>query len=925
VAQRNIAVQLSATVDDYKQAMREAAAATLEVGSAGEKLAQTRQSMVTLGAAGVAMGAAIAAGVGVAVAKFAEFDQAMSFVAATGDDARENMDALRQAALEAGSATVFSATESANAIEEMAKAGLSARDILAGGLTGALDLAAAGGLGVAEAAGIAATTLQQFQLDGEEATHVADLLAAGAGKAMGDVTDLGTALDQAGLVASQFGLSVDETVGTLSAFASAGMLGSDAGTSMRTMLLRLANPTKEVADLMSSLGISAYDTQGNFVGLSGLAGELETGLEGMTQAQRDQTLAMIFGQDAIRGANILLREGTEGIDEWTEKVADQGYAADTAATRLDNLMGDWEALTGAMDTAFISMGEGANGPLRDIIQGLTELVDGFNGLPDWAQQSALGIAVLTAGIGLVGGAALLTIPKIVEFQIAMSTLGITAGATRAGLSRIVTFLTGPWGIALVAAASAIVGLQMAQDALTTSTEEFQNVIQNAKSPADLFDATVGVEMTSRLDEATSSVKVFKENLDIIKNNDFLRGLRGDVSELKGSLGEIGGELAKTATTDLPAAQRAFRMLGEEYELNAEELGWLLDTMPEFKKSLQDQATELGINVTTLGEAENAQALLNFAMGESEGTSKTATQAYMEEADAVQDLHAQLMDLIDAVDKANGLNRDAVSANIDYQDTLRAVDEQIRNINDGVEGYAKGLDIATESGAANMEMLVGMSQDAWDAAAAQLELDGNTATFTETLEAQRQKLYDAAIQMGASDEEAAQLRDTLLGMPDAKTIQVLAETSAAQSKVSALWNSLNDLAGRTWNIPVATTTVGQGTVLKPDGNANGGIYENGVKSFAAGGVEPGIYPYTNGGIQKFAEEYDEAFISMDPRRRDRSYGVWMEAGDRFGFQQQQAQAQQRPINVNQKIYAQPGMNESQVATKSAAGINRALRG
>ena len=105
---------------------------------------------------------------------------------------------------------------------------------------------------------------------------------------------------------------------------------------------------------------------------------------------------------------------------------------------------------------------------------------------------------------------------------------------------------------------------------------------------------------------------------------------------------------------------------------------------------------------------------------------------------------RLMDLIDAVDKANGLNRDAVSANIDYQDTLRAVDEQIRNINDGVEGYAKGLDIATESGAANMEMLVGMSQDAWDAAAAQLELDGNTATFTETLEAQRQKLYDAAI-------------------------------------------------------------------------------------------------------------------------------------------------------------------------------------
>lgn len=910
-------------MDDYKQGMREAAAATLEVGSAGEKLAQTRQAMQMLGATGVALGAAIAAGVGVAVAKFAEFDQAMSFVAATGDDARENMDALRQAALDAGAATVFSATESANAIEEMAKAGLSAKDILAGGLTGALDLAAAGGLGVAQAAEIASTTLQQFQLDGEDATHVADLLAAGAGKAMGDVDDLGEALNQAGLVASQFGLSVDETVGTLSAFASAGMLGSDAGTSMRTMLLRLANPTKEVSDLMSSLGINAYDAQGNFIGLSGLAGELQTGLEGMTQAQRDQTLAMIFGQDAIRGANILLREGADGIDAWTEKVADQGYAAETAATRLDNLLGDWEALTGAMDTAFISMGEGANGPLRDIIQGLTELVDGFNGLPDWAQQSALGIAVLTAGIGLAGGAALLAVPKIVEFQIAMSTLGISAASTRAGLARMVTFLTGPWGVALVAAASAIVGLQMAQDALTTSTEEFQNVIQNAKSPDDLFDATIGVELTSRLGEATASAKVFKENLDIIANNDFLRGLRGDASELKGSLGEIGVELAKTATTDLPAAQRAFRMLADEYDLNAEQLGWLLNTMPEFKTALQDQASTLGINVTTLGEAENAQALLNLAMGESEGASQTAAQAYMEEAGAVEDLHSQLLELIDAVDRANGLNRDAVSANIDYQNTLRDVEEQIRSINDGVEGFGRGLNITTAEGAANKEMLVSLSQQAWDAASAQLELDGDTAAFTETLEEQRQKLFDAAIQMGASEEEAATLRDTLLAMPDAKTIRVLADTAQAHASVDGLLGRLNEAVRTHFNIPVST--VGVGTVLKPDGNANGGIYQDGAKAFAGGGVEPGIYPYTPGGIHKFAEEYDEAYLSMDPRRRDRSYGVWVEAGDRFGFQQPQAQLQQRPIEVNQKIYAQPGMNESHLARKSAAGINEALRG
>src|SRR5690606_28156325 len=153
---------------------------------------------------------------------------------------------------------------------------------LNGGLNGALDLAAAGGIAVSEAAAVAATTLQQFGLEGNQASHVADLLAAAAGKAMGDVGDMSQALKQSGLVADQFGVSVEATAGTLAAFASAGLLGSDAGTSFRTMLLRLANPTGEVKDLMEELGIQAYDASGQFVGLAGLAGELETALFDMT-------------------------------------------------------------------------------------------------------------------------------------------------------------------------------------------------------------------------------------------------------------------------------------------------------------------------------------------------------------------------------------------------------------------------------------------------------------------------------------------------------------------------------------------------------------------------------------------------------------------------------------------------------------------
>ena len=188
MTERIVKVGISAKAQEYIDAFEKAKQSTRELSSAADDLSRKRAAFNQVGTAGVAMGALIAAGVGVAVAKFAEFDEAMSAVQASTHESAENMELLRDAAIEAGARTVFSATEAANAIEELAKAGVSTSDILSGGLDASLDLAAAGGLGVAEAAGIAATALKTFNLQGEDMSHVADLLAAGAGKAMGDVT-----------------------------------------------------------------------------------------------------------------------------------------------------------------------------------------------------------------------------------------------------------------------------------------------------------------------------------------------------------------------------------------------------------------------------------------------------------------------------------------------------------------------------------------------------------------------------------------------------------------------------------------------------------------------------------------------------------------------------------------------------------------
>ncbi|PGC56859.1 phage tail tape measure protein, partial [Bacillus toyonensis] len=101
-----------------------------------------------------------------------------------------------------------------------------------------------------------------------------------------------------------------------------------------------------------------YDAQGQFIGMEGVASQLQTRLKGLTQEERNAALANLFGQDAIRAASILYEGGADAVRKWSDAVDDSGYASETAATRLDNLKGDWEAFTGALDSALITMGEG---------------------------------------------------------------------------------------------------------------------------------------------------------------------------------------------------------------------------------------------------------------------------------------------------------------------------------------------------------------------------------------------------------------------------------------------------------------------------------------------------------------------------------------------------------------------------------------
>lgn len=517
---KNIVIRLMADTASYEAAMTRAGSTAKTVASGmehtGRKSALIASGMTAAGLAVAAFGVA-------AVKMAADFDQQMSTVQANTGATSAQMDQLRAAAIEAGASTVYSASDSADAINDLGKAGMSVTDILTGGLTGALNLAASDGMAVGDAAEYMANALSMFHLKGSQASQVADTLAAGAGKAVGNVSDFGEALNNCGAQANSFGMNVQETTGVLALFAQNGTIGAEAGTQLNSMLMKLAAPSAEASNTMRELGISAYDAQGHFVGMANFAGQLQKAEKGLTDEQRNQANATIFGSYAIKAANYLYAAGESGVNKWTKAVSESGYAAEQAAAKNNNLKGDLENLGGSMESLMISVGEGAQGPLRKMIQGLDTLVDTFAGLPSGVQQTIVVMASLAGVLGAVHKAAGnlngststmannigLAIDPIQRVKTALASAQTAFQMFRASgqsaqeqlesfgtaedsatlrskgfhtvADGLISLMGGPWGIALGIATTALTGFMTAAQNTKQAVQEVQSAAANGAS------------------------------------------------------------------------------------------------------------------------------------------------------------------------------------------------------------------------------------------------------------------------------------------------------------------------------------------------------------------------------------------------------------------------------------------------------------
>ena len=663
---RNITVRLLADTSNFTAGMAKVsgesqkAATTMEAAGGKTKLITT--GVTAAGVAATALGVA-------AIKMAADFDASMSTVQANTGASADEMAQLRQAAIDAGADTVYSATESADAINELGKAGLSTSDILSGGLSGALNLAASDGMAVGDAAELMATTLKQFNMTGAESTQVADALAAGAGKSVGSAHDLGLALNQAGMVSHSFGISMQETAGTLAAFAQSGMIGSDAGTSLKTMLISLANPSTKASNLMRELGINAYDAQGKFIGLSGLAGVLKDKLGGLSQEQRNQALATIFGTDAIRAANVLYEQGAEGIDDWTDAVSESGFAAQQAAARNNNLKGDLENLSGSFESLMISLGEGGQGPLRALVQMLDTLVDGFSQLPAPVQQGIVLFTALAGGsvalhkamaplnasssqlaqtIGLIAdpGQRLIGLGSGIAsaFQAwgstfgsaesQLSTFGATVSRSQGVMtgfknlgSGIVSLLGGPWGIAIGVAGAALLS--------------FADKAAEAKQRADSLKTALEStgDASKQIIDNLSNAKI--DNSWIIPDN--IEQAYYGYKTLGGLLDDVGIKMSDMALAAQGNSAAMRRINGVTDEMIAkggkqkELAGIILSQLNEEKDNYNKASDAAKSKANALAEVENATNGAADATGEYSNATHGATTGTQDLMDAIDDL------------------------------------------------------------------------------------------------------------------------------------------------------------------------------------------------------------------------------------------------------------------------------------------------
>lgn len=390
------------TEEELRRLQQEAATtstALSKIDVAGQKMEAVGNSIA--GAGKKMMGVTtVIGGVGVAAVKTAaDFDSAMSQVAAVSGATGKDFDDLRNKAREMGSKTKFSATEAAEAMNYMAMAGWKTEDML-GGIEGVMNLAAASGEDLATTSDIVTDALTAFGLSAKDSGHFADILAATSSNANTNVSMMGETFKYCAPIAGALGFSAEDTAEAIGLMANAGIKSSQAGTALRTIMNNLAGDVKISGKAIGDVTIATTNADGSMRDLSDILADCRSAFGNLTESEKAQAAESLVGKNAMSGFLALMNAGEGDIEKLSSAIDNcDGSAEKMAMIMQDNLAGQLTILKSQLQELAISFGDILMPAIRSIVSKLQGFVDKLNGMDEGTKRTIVTIALLVASIG----------------------------------------------------------------------------------------------------------------------------------------------------------------------------------------------------------------------------------------------------------------------------------------------------------------------------------------------------------------------------------------------------------------------------------------------------------------------------------------------------------------------------------------------
>ena len=474
------------TEQELQNLQREAEAsstALAKLGQAGEMLEKAGDKIADAGTTLTAhVTVPIAAAGTAAVKTAADFDSAMSKVAAVSGATGDELDALRDKAREMGAKTKFSASEAADAMNYMAMAGWKTGDMLEG-IEGIMNLAAASGEDLAITSDIVTDALTAFGLTAADSGHFADVLAAASSNANTNVSMMGETFKYCAPVAGSLGFSCEDTAQAIGLMANSGIKSTQSGTSLRSIMTALAGDVKFCGDAFGEMEIATTNQDGSMRELNDILADCRVAFAQMSESEQANAAQSLVGKNAMSGFLALMNAAPADIQKLEGAISTcsdeiDGYNGVTekmAAVMQDNLGGQLTILKSQLQELAISFGEILMPAIRSIVFRIQGLIDKFNALSPATKETIVKIALVAAALGpllVVVGKTMVGVGKLMKFVSNLPTIIAGAKAAFTSFGAVIGGISAP----VVAVIAVVAALVAAFVHLWRTNEDFRNKI-----------------------------------------------------------------------------------------------------------------------------------------------------------------------------------------------------------------------------------------------------------------------------------------------------------------------------------------------------------------------------------------------------------------------------------------------------------------